>query len=409
MTSRNNVVLVESVPQPIHKEFPLTLEIPMFLGILFGLGISAILQINVTAEIKRTKKEVLPLMKPENSSSPQNLVEAAEEKLTPNSQSPTPNPQIEFYNWENIVKEALGIIVAGNSGSAKTCLATWLLGKLTQDNPTQVLVLDPHANRNRLWGELGLTVINDFDLIENQLVKLEELLDERRNQPENGDTVITVAEELRACALNFSDSNRVQRTLERLGSEGRKYGLVLISVNTSPNSLDIGISAQNRNNFVTILCGASARHSVENRWKKDDERQRWILDQAYPAVVTGAVPCTVAVHPTHGHHAEFAITGKEPKGILPVNQKPLTIPLATEIEQPQLSHGAQKLLDWFKRKTVEPGMKFSLRKVQQSRPLGKNETHKLQFVEPLINELVEAELLDKDDKGNYFLIENQHC
>ena len=257
------VILVEPLQPPVHKEFPLNLEIPLFLGLLLGLGISGLLTVAVRKEEMRDKNDLKEI---QIDSPPQNLVEAVEEKLTTNSQLPMPGSQVEFYNWENISKEAVGIIVAGNSGSAKTCLTTWLLGKLTQNNPAQVLVLDPHANRNLLWEELGLTTIRDFNLIEQQLIKLEELLDNRRNQFENGDTVIVVTEELGACLKNFSESNRVQRTLERLGSEGRKYGLLLISVNTSSNCVDIGIIALNRNIFVIILCVAAAREFADLTW-----------------------------------------------------------------------------------------------------------------------------------------------
>lgn len=404
MSDKRQVIVVEPVQQPVHQEFPLSLEIPLSLGLLLGLGVSGLLSLSVRTEFNREIQDKNDLKKSQINHSSQNLGWAAEQKLIPNSQFPTPDSQIEFYNWDNIVKEAVGIIVAGNSGSAKTCLTTWLLGKLTQSNPAQVIILDPHANRNPLWEELGLATVSDFDLIEKQLVKLEELLDSRRNQPTNGDTVITVTEELGACIKKFSDPNRVQTTLERLGSEGRKYGLVLISVNTSANSFDIGISAQNRNNFVTILCRASARHFAENNWKKQDERQAWVRDTAYPTVVTGAVPGCVAVHPTHGHHQEFAILGKEPKGILPVNQKPLTIPLATDNKELDVSDNAKKLLAWFKTKTTGLDDSYSLRSIAQSKPLGKKESHKFEILTPLIEELRQAELIVETNSQNYRLV-----
>jgi len=318
----------------------------MFFGLGVGFLAIFVLQVGTTTEVRRDMVEE----EKENSITQSKSPPVEDTPLESNHDSPA--PMLNFYDWDNISKEAVGIIVAGNSGSAKTCLTTWLLGKLTQEEPAQVIVLDPHANRNPLWEELGLTTINDFKLIEQQLVYLEELLDNRRNQPDNGDTVITVTEELGACIKNFSDPSRVQRTLERLGSEGRKYGLVLLSVNTSANVDDIGISAQSRNNFVTILCGAAARDYTSNKWKQADERHIWVCETAYPTVITGAVPGCVAVHPTHGHHEEYAILGKEPKGILPVNQKPLTIPLATDDKELDISNNAEKLLSWFQNKTL---------------------------------------------------------
>ena len=320
-----------------------------------------------------------------------------------------PNSQLTFYNWDNIAQEAVGILIAGNSGSAKTSLATWLLGKLTQDTPAQVLALDPHANRNTLWEELGVYAISDFTLIEGQLEKLEQLLDNRRNQPENGDLVIVVADELGACIKKFGDSSRVQNTLERLGSEGRKYGILLISLNASANSEDIGVSAQYKNNFIIVLLRAAAASFAARTWKQTDERHIWVSNSAYPAVVTGAVPHCVAVHPTHGHHEEFAIVGKEPRGILPVRQLPLTIPLADDNQESQLSETAQRLHNWFIKKTQSQGMNFNLRKIQQSRPLGKEKTHKAESIKPVIEELIEAKVITKDADENYSLAENLDC
>lgn len=394
---------------PLYEEYPLNLDIPIFVGLLLGVGVFSLLLRSVKAVNLEVSETNLPATNDEKSRSALNSAGVVGENLTPNSQFPTPNPQLPFYNWDNIAEEAVGILVAGNSGSGKTSLATWLLGKLTQHKPAQVIALDPHANRNKLWEELGIPTINSFSLIEKQLELLEELLDKRREQAKNGDTVIAIAEELGACAKNFKDSKRVELTLERLGSEGRKYGIVLISVNTSANCDDIGISAQSRNNYITILCGAAARSFAENKWKKNDERQQWVNTSAYPCLVTGAVPHAVATHPTHGHHHEFAILGKEPKNILPVNQLPITIPLAKGSQPPKVSDDAQRLVEWFNKKTDRDNKAFEIRKIQQSRPLGKNRTHKLGTLIPLIEELLQAELIEKDNEQNYSLAKKVAC
>ena len=51
-----------------------------------------------------------------------------------------------FYDWNNISDEAVGFLICGNSGSAKSSLATWLAGHLSQSNPMAVIALDPHFN-----------------------------------------------------------------------------------------------------------------------------------------------------------------------------------------------------------------------------------------------------------------------
>ena len=121
-------------------------------------------------------------------------------------------------------------------------------------------------------------------------------------------------------------------------------------------------------------------------------------------MIAGAVPRCVAVHPTHGHHEEFDILGKEPKGILPVNQKPLTIPLATENDESNVSDNAFRLLYWFENKTTGLDDDFGLRSIAQSKPLGKQESHKFEILIPLIEELQQAELIIETSSQNYRLV-----
>lgn len=394
---------------PLYQKYPLNLEIPFFSALCLGVILSLIMVKLPTEVFSTENNEDSPQKENEKMRSPLNSEGVAEKRINSEHEITDTTSELEFYDWGNIASEAVGIIIAGNSGSAKSSLAAWLLGKLTQNKPAQVIALDPHANRNKLWEELGVVSVGEFVLIEKQLELLEQLLDSRRGQVENGDTVIVVADELGACIKKFNNPKRVELTLERLGSEGRKYGLILISINTSCNADDINISAQSRNNFINILCGAAARAFAEQRWKKNDERQIWVRGQAYPCLVTGAVPHSVAVHPTHGHHEEFAISGKEPKNILPVKQLPVTIPTSFNAQTLDLSEDAQHLLNWFRKKTNKENCNFKLRTIQQSRPFGRDKNHKLETLTPLIQELIEAELLEKDGQEQYSLTEKATC
>lgn len=234
-----------------------------------------------------------------------------------------------FYNWDDIEDEAVGVIVAGNSGAAKSSVACWLAGHLTRKNPAQVLALDPHESRNPSWKQLGIPVIGDFAAIEEQVGLMIELLDQRREQPENGDEIIVFADELGACLDRFKDSAKMERALKRLGSEGRKFGLTFIAINQSKNVADIGISGALRNNYVIVLLCAAAREHAEKKWKQSDPRRVYVNSVAYPCVVTGAVPDKVAIHPTHAEYLKFKKKGNPPKNLIPIDQLPLTIPLAT--------------------------------------------------------------------------------
>lgn len=243
--------------------------------------------------------------------------------------------EIEFYDWRDLVDDAVGIIIAGNSGSGKTSVAVWVAGWLTKDEPAQVLALDPHANVNVLWRELGIHAIADFLLIEKQLLILLDILDYRRTlskeQLDLEPSVIVFADEINACLENFEDKENMELAIKRLGSEARKYKIALIALNQSSNADDLGISAQMRNNYLLIGLCATARQ-IAGAWKKDDPRRKHIEETAYSCVVRGSVPEQVAIHPTHHSYKQFKKKGNKPKGLLPINQLPLTIELASPVD-----------------------------------------------------------------------------
>lgn len=266
-----------------------------------------------------------------HSSSVVNPVELAQE-IDYEALCPGKVGELEFYDWRDLADDAVGIIIAGNSGSGKTSVATWVAGWLTKDEPAQVVALDPHANVNTLWRELDIYAIADFKLIEKQLLILLELLDERRTltkqQLDLEPSVIVFADEVNACLENFDDRDNMELAIKRLGSEARKYKIALIALNQSSNVEDLGISAQMRNNYLLIGLCATARQ-LALQWKKDDPRRKYIEETAYSCVVRGSVPEQIAIHPTHHSYKQFKKKGNKPKGLLPINQLPLTIPLAS--------------------------------------------------------------------------------
>jgi len=236
------------------------------------------------------------------------------------------NPDIRFYDFDDGLKDdAVGIIIAGNSGSGKTSVGAWLAGKLTESNPAQVFALDPHFNDN--WKENGIHAIGNFAKIEEALGLLVEELDARRERKEKdkplGDTIICFLDELNACLLNFQNPEKCELALKRLGSEGRKFGLILITLNQSSNVDDLGISGPYRANYLLVLTGQSAV-TLTNKWKQDDARTKWILAQAYPCIVAGSVNAQVALHPTHSTYVKYKKKGNPPLNMGVVNQLPLT-------------------------------------------------------------------------------------
>lgn len=372
--------LITVLPQsePSRALHPMKFEVPLLVGIVLGTSTASMLLVSVKSESNRIQQKYQTLPSTDKTSG--KGLEECSTPITAAKDEHCPPGDLEFYDWELFEDEAAGALIVGNSGSAKTSLACWLAGHLTRYKSAQILALDPHANRNPLWEQLKIKVLSDFNLIEYQLELLENLLDERRKrtcQPKDDDRLIVFTDEIGACIKNFKDSNKVERVLERLGSEGRKYDIMLIAMNQSSNVDDIGISAQNRNNFVLVLCGAAARSFAESKWKIIDKRSKWIQSQAYPCVVTGAVPSSITKHPTHHTYKTFKKKANPPIGMQPINQLPLTIPLAGDC-QPSLTPEARQLLNWLNRKSQEGIDKFKVRDIQRGYPLGKNTDHKLE-------------------------------
>ncbi|WGV25978.1 ATP-binding protein [Halotia branconii] len=234
---------------------------------------------------------------------------------------------LDFYNWDDVEDEASGIIIVGNTGYGKTSVACWLAGHLTKNKPAQMLALDPHASRNPLWKQLEIPVISSFEGIEAQIELLIELLDDRRELPENGDPVIVFADEINSCLINFEQPQQMEIALKRLGAEGRKYDIVFIALNQSPNVEDLPLSAAMRNNYFLLALGAAAR-SLGDRWRNTDPRKQHLNSVAYPCAVGGCVPTQIAVHPTHADYSKFVKKGNPPKNIQSIQKLSLTIPLA---------------------------------------------------------------------------------
>jgi hypothetical protein len=252
----------------------------------------------------------------------------------------TPN----YYDWNNISDEAVGFLICGNSGSAKSSLATWLAGHLSQYNPMGVIALDPHFND--CWKLAGIQSIGKIEQVESALNWLLSELDARcelkgQGKP-LGDHLFVICDELNAALERFKDRKIVESTLRRLGSEGRKFGLTFCGLNQSSNAAAIGIDAKYRSNYALILLGQSAR--------SHPKLGKHLADVAYPCLLDGSISPAIAIHPTHGEYAIFKKSGNPPKNLKPINQLPLPMgllaaiddrPIAVQIAPPSSAISAQ--------------------------------------------------------------------
>lgn len=238
----------------------------------------------------------------------------------------TANPGLDFYDFDSLEDDAVGILIGGNSGSGKTSVAAWIAGKLTEGKPAQVFALDPHFND--IWEQLGIHALGEFSEIEEALDLLVDELDARRTRKKFkqplGDTIICFTDELNGCIETASDPKKYKKALRRLGSEGRKFGIMLIGLCQSVLVEDLGITGSMRGNYFIVCLGRSAKYQSCQVWKPGDPNREWIAQQAYPCVVINGGESQVAIHPTHHAYTVYKKNGNKPQNMGTVNQLPLT-------------------------------------------------------------------------------------
>lgn len=236
--------------------------------------------------------------------------------------------QLDFYNWDGLADEASGILVGGNSGSAKTSLgAGFIVGKLTAVKPAEVIVLDIHASKNPIWQQMNFPrVESDVETIHQILCWLIDEVERRKYQ--DGNPMIICLDEINDTISELSQLDIIKplpgkekrvKTFSyaiRKLSNARKFDICLLGFMQSHNTEAIGIDGKFRNNFLLVLCGASARGEIQNIWKHDDPRFQYIQNTAYPVVISGSNPHQIAEHPTHKHHTQYKKKGNAPANLI---------------------------------------------------------------------------------------------
>ncbi len=240
---------------------------------------------------------------------------------------PESTDSLRVYNWSNIAEEASGCLVAGPSGYGKTSIgAGYLVGMLTQQEAAEVIVLDIHAAKNRIWKELGFPrVIDDASEIHRVAEWLIGEIETRKRSDRHN--LIVLLDEVNdlLSELEHADGKRNGERVKNLIycirklSNGRKFGITLIVFGQSHNCEAIGIDGKFRNNFSLVLVGESARYEINQNFKKDTIESQVINQTPYPCVVSGNLPLTIADHPTHGEYEVYKKTGNPPKNLIRPN------------------------------------------------------------------------------------------
>jgi|GEM_PF-4238351 hypothetical protein len=238
---------------------------------------------------------------------------------------PQPEPEtLELYDWNNIIDDASGCLVAGPSGYGKTSLgAGFLVGMLTQSEPAEVLVLDIHASKNRIWKDLGFPrVVDDAREIYHIAEWLIGEIETRKKQDRHN--IIVLLDEVNDLLSELEhmdgkkNGDRVKALIYciRKLSNGRKFGVTLIVFGQSHNCEAIGIDGKFRNNFSLILVGETARYEMLQECKKDSLEYQTLKHTAYPCAVSGNLPLKIAQHPTHGEYTKYKKKGNPPKNLV---------------------------------------------------------------------------------------------
>lgn len=223
-------------------------------------------------------------------------------------------------------------MLLGSAGAGKTSVAAWLLGLLTQRQPAEIVVLDPHCND--IWEQMGLPTISLIENIEQATVALLAELDaryvrKRRKQP-YGKPLLIVTDELLSLVERFEDPKRIKSALTRLITEGRKVDMTLIAISHSAREEDTGITAQMRSNYFLIYLCVAARRLADRLGKHFPES---VAGVAYPCLVSGVVEDAIAIHPTHGGYSQWKRKGNHPQNLLPIRALPPTMPTIAKLIQ----------------------------------------------------------------------------
>lgn len=222
-----------------------------------------------------------------------------------------------YFDCEQIIEESTGIGLLGNSGSGKSCIIQ-LLASALPDN--QILVLDPHADdEDPHYPWRGLTVINQYELIVEQLEILLDLLTQRDKTP------LTIICDEWPAVRGFCKQNKLKVADEfimRYGSEARKFKKLPIFASQAGNTKAMGLEGMGDflENFTLIRLNKIARKYAKNLV------DRSVIERLNMTAYCCLINDDVYQHPTHGHHPRV-VKGATPMGLTPLSSLPLTIPL----------------------------------------------------------------------------------
>ena len=211
------------------------------------------------------------------------------------------------FDRSRIINESKGLIIIGDMGAAKTCVAQYIANGFDGHG---IIIFDPHGMTD--WG--NAYVITKMDAIYKQMAILLDLL-------ENGDEapLLIICDEwleIRGDRRNKKGGDYAGLAddfIRLFSTKPRKFNKLAAFVLHSPNVEAAGVDSFLRENYLKVYLGRLAK-------------------KVFPDIQECAYPCVLEddqqEHPTHGHYAEFKPKGKAPRNLQPLSSAPINIPLA---------------------------------------------------------------------------------
>ena len=230
--------------------------------------------------------------------------------------SPEAIADLKPVTLKSVLNRGIGIFLMAPSGLGKSSLVRWFCGEI--GHISSLTICDPHWDGEQ---DYGVPPYYKYEDILEQLENALNELDSRRELKRIGKTFthkIYIFDEwpsIRIAAKKAKKDELCQDALIRLGSECRKYNMLVIFCSQSGNVKASGLDGMGDflSNFALIRLGEVAvKYAKRNGLKNEYEL---LKNVAYPCLVND----DLSYHETHGHYTEFK--DKQP----PINIKEFTV------------------------------------------------------------------------------------
>ncbi len=228
-----------------------------------------------------------------------------------------PTNEIQPIQLKDVLQRGVSIVLMGNSGCGKSSLIKYFCGEIGAiENLT---ICNPHDDGKDF--DKGIPVIYKYNEILTKIQSALTELDNRKEQKRQNKHLpfsVYVFDEwpsIIAYANKQKKGDLIEEAIIRLGSECRKFNMLIFFCSQSGNTKAMGLEGMGDflENYVCIrLCKVAVKFARRTGLK---ELLPIITNQAYPCLVDDEL----SLHPTHGHYQDFK------EGNRPANIKQLLV------------------------------------------------------------------------------------